>query len=125
MRNIHGMRGVPYSRPVTTAPAPAPDGTPVPCGVPADHEPHDWVRTAMYPDPPYGTVSCPGRGSVTLRRFAALVPMPYSTAREWRDAGVIHARQAGRGRWRVTLDQLPAVRSRRTGTPAPAPEVTP
>lgn len=64
---------------------------------------------------------------MSLREFAGQVPMPYSTAREWRAAGRIAATATATGRWRVKLDQLPAVRAAYFGTPAPAPapEVTP
>lgn len=47
---------------------------------------------------------------VSLPAFAALVPMPESTARRWLAAGHITARRTVTGRTRVNTDQLPAVR---------------
>ena len=93
--------------------------------------------------------STPAGGSpapVSLREFARLVPMPYSTAREWtqrtprrRPLIRVHSRNAT-GRMFIQLDQLPAVRAAYFGTtlateqhayrsvttaPAPAPEAAP
>lgn len=58
---------------------------------------------------------------VSLRAFAAMVPMPETTARRWCEEGRIRATRTVTGRYRVPVEQLATVRHA-FGLP-PTPEV--